>query len=398
MTVRAVLRDANHNHTLEVGERFTLELDVANQGPVAAEQVDVHVDGTPSVVDQLHAPIHIGTLPAGEHRRLVLSGTVPTLASSEQAEIVLTVRTPNDASAASRKRQFLLGVRAGASAVDVRSIAIDHPPSVKKGHAQTDAVAIAVGVGTYRDPLVATSPLAARDATVVGHYFKRTFGIPTDRIKVLTDAQALRDDLAQVFEQWLPSKAKTHPVVYVYVAGRAAVDPQTGAVALVPHDGQPGSQYRLYPLSRLHAALAALPQARAVVILDLSLEPSGTALDTAAVPTWKPEIRHALDGRLLQIVGNTGLQDAHELPAPQHGLFTFYVLKALSGEADASHTGRVLWKDLCGYVSSQVQQQAQELFGQPQVSFCEPDPQTLPGFEALAVMPTVDRKGSAPVR
>lgn len=394
LTFRAVVRDENRNHRFETGERFTIEVDVANDGAGEAHGVEIHVEGTPSLIEQLPLPLRIGDLPAGAHRRVVVGGKAPKVEAPEQADVLLSVHAAETNATLPRPKKFVIAMQGNAEEVDVLSVAVDQPPARAKGAGQPHALAVAIGIGSYRDATVAPGPFAVHDATVMAAYFKQATGIPADRIKVLTDGQALRDDIAGVFETWLPAHAKSTGTAYIYVSGRAVVESGTGAVSLLPYDGKPGSSQRFYPLARLQAVLASAPIERAIVLLELSLEPAGANGSSASGPsgvaaTLTPKFDSATGevprGKIIYVLGNTAVQDAHEVAAARHGLFTYHVLKGLRGDADRKSAGRVVLRELCQYVQTQVQKEAQELFGQAQVPVCQPSPGSIIALEQVPI-------------
>ncbi len=369
-----MLRDQSRNHVLEEGEQLRVEVDVYNEGPGPAPGVEVQLTGTPGLVERLTTPMRIGDLPGGEHRRVTVTGTVPKLEAAEQVELTLTIQTSGPAVARPTPKKFLMAVRVPTEDLEVLSVGVDQPPRRVKGYEQPDAVGVAIGIGAFRDSTLANSRFAAHDATVMAGYLKQASGIPGERIKVLTDGQALRDDLVAVFETWLPTQARPQGTVYVYISGRAVVEPETGAVSLIPYDGRPGNRQRLYGLGRLHAALAHLPIERAIVMLDISLEPVAGVPGTPSALRWDPDESQVPPGRIVQMIGNTAMQDAHDYVPGQHGLFTYFLLKGLRGEADPKRTGRVLLRELCRYVQTQVQEVAQAEFGNRQSPVCLPSP------------------------
>ena len=57
-----------------------------------------------------------------------------------------------------------------------------------------------------------------------------------------------------------------------------------------------------------------------------------------------------------------------------HGLFTYQLLKGLSGLADLDKNGTILAGELCTYTKWQVLKIARELYGNEQVPLCLPGP------------------------
>ena len=90
---------------------------------------------------------------------------------------------------------------------------------------------------------------------VMATYLKSIGGIPSERVRTLIDAHALKSDLAEVFEEWLPEQVDPTTVVYVSVTGRGVVEPATGAVSMMLFDSTAASGSRLYSLRRLQESL-----------------------------------------------------------------------------------------------------------------------------------------------
>jgi uncharacterized caspase-like protein len=221
---------------------------------------------------------------------------------------------------------------------------------------------------------------AARDAMVMAKYLRTVGGIPAKQIRLLTDEQGLKDDLAELFEDWLPRQVKPGGSVIAFFSGRAWVDHASGAVWLLPYEGSPDSPQRSFSLRRLHAALERLPIASAVLCLDLTLTsaPSPTPTGEGKGPQWATGTLATGDGKLIQLLGISGRQEAHQYGRGRHGLFTYYLLKGLAGEADEDENGVVHVGELFDYVRTQVPQTAKVEFGNEQT------PSALPSLEPSA--------------
>ncbi|MBI4400681.1 MAG: hypothetical protein HY581_03515 [Nitrospirae bacterium] len=236
-----------------------------------------------------------------------------------------------------------------------RSFDVDQIPEGVHGYEQRKAVGIAIGVGTFRDPDVPAVEFAAHDATVMAGYFRTVGGIPSQRLKVVTDEHALKEDLAEVLEDWLPRQVASSGSVLVYFSGRAVVDPSTGAVSLFPHEGTPASSSRLFSLRRMHTALARLPIQRAVLFLDLALtDHPAYGAQIGRTPVWLAQDPALRDGKLVQIIGVSKHQRLHQTEAGQHGPFTYYLLRGLGGAADEDGNGVVAIGELVDYLRAEM--------------------------------------------
>jgi hypothetical protein len=179
--------------------------------------------------------------------------------------------------------------------------------------------------------------------------------------------------LEDTFERWLRKKVDRETVVYVFFAGRALVEPGTGAISLVPYDGTPSEARQLYSLVRLQEVLYRLPIRRAILMFDVSMDPSpGAALADIPLPAWESSVSEARKDVEMWMVGNRNLQEAHAYDEGKHGLFTYHLLRGLQGVADVDRDGTVIAGELCTYARGEAARMAREQFGNKQDALCSP--------------------------
>jgi hypothetical protein len=374
LSFRAIVRDENRNQVLENHEEVSIEIEVKNEGPGPALGVDALLGGSPALIGRFPNPIEIGDLQAGELKRVTASAKLDGVKEVEQAELVLSLRTLSSGVHLPVPKKFLIAVRPDLNEeVEVLSVDVDQLVKPGTGFKQPKAIGIAIGVETFRDAGMPDVRFAGRDAEVVAGHLKTLAGIPAGRVKLLVNEHAMKDDLAEVFEEWLPRQVEPGSVVYVYFAGRALVDSSTGAVSLVPYDGVAVSRSRLFSLRRLQNALNRASVQRAVVMLEVSLEPTpGTDSGRGIEPMWDGETPASREDKILLMIGNRTLQEAHAYEQGRHGLFTYYLLKGLRGEADMDKNGIVQVGELCVYVRAQVHSVAKKQDGSDQEPVCIP--------------------------
>ena len=374
LSFRTILRDQKQNHVLEQNERFSVEFEIKNEGTTRADAVAVGLSGHPAIVASMQTPVFVGLLQPGEIRRVTVEGTVGKVSEAEQAELICALQAAANVALPSPKK-FVVALKPDATdAAEVVAVDVDQLPGRKAKPAQPHAVAIAIGVGAFRDPAMPTMKLAAHDAEVMSGYFTSVMGIPPQKVKVVLDGKGLKDDWIEVFEQWLPKQGGLQTTAYVYIAGRAIVDHETGAVSLLPHDATVSGSARAFSLTRLQRALANAPVKQAVVMLDLSLEPSsGSDPARMAQPQWIWQASNGDQDRVMLMVGNATVQEAQAYQPGQHGLFTYFLLKGLRGAADLDKNGSVLTGELCAYVQREVMAVGRSTSGDTQQPLCLPD-------------------------
>jgi hypothetical protein len=371
---RAIIRDENRNQLLHEGENVSLEIEVKNEGPGDAAGVEILVSGNALLVEMLPGVLPVGDIPAGDVKRLSVNSKVGKVSEATQAELVLALHAKSQAVRLPSVKRFLVSVKpADAPDALAMPVDVDELPKGPGKLKQPKAIGVAVGIGQFRENGLPRVKYAQHDADIVAKYWSAVGGIPAERIRRLFDSRALKSDLTEAFEEWLPRQAEATTVVYVFIAGRGLVDPATGAISLIPFDGAATSPSRLYSLRRLQEALTKLPAQRAIVMIDLSLEhlPGGEGTAQAA-PLWPREEQGK--ERIMWMVGNRGVQDTHPFDLGQHGLFTYELLKGLGGAGDVDRDGTVLAGELCTYAKGQVAKMAREQFGNEQEPLCVPGP------------------------
>ncbi|WP_447986366.1 hypothetical protein [Nitrospira sp. Nam74] len=372
LAYRVMLREGQTNERLESGEKVTMEVEVSNTGAIPAKDVVIRFSGTAVLVEQFANPVPVGDMRPSEMKRVVVSARIPPTDVVRQGELVLSVVAANGASPVQKKFPIEWHPSHDNPRVSWED-EVDRIPDNARGPEQKKTIGIAIGIGAFRHPTLLPVPFAAHDAEIMADYFNKLSGIPTEHIQLLTDTRALKDDFVEVFEEWLPNQVQPGSEVMIFIAGRALVSPSTGAVSLIPHEGDPGSPLRLVSLRRVHEALARLPIHRAVLMMDLTWTSNGTEPSAdGREPTWAP-VPAALRGeKLVQIVGTSGHEQALQYEEGRHGLFTYFLLKGLGGAADRDENGLVAVGELCGYVGEHVTATATKTYQQAQHPICAP--------------------------
>lgn len=370
---RAIVRDENRDQVFHSGEAIAIEIEVKNEGPGTARAVELLVAATPILTKQIPGVVSIGDLKPGEVKHVILDGKVGTINAAAQEELTLILRAKSPLVRLSSAKKFLVVMKPASTVETATPVDVDQLPKRTGLLKQPKAVGIVIGVGRFRESGIAGVKYAARDAEVMAAYLKSIGGIPDERVRVLVDTHALKSDLVEVLEEWLPEQVDPATVVYVSIMGRGVVEPVTGAVSIMLFDSTTASGARLYSLRRLQEFLAKLPIQLAVVMLDLSLDlaPGKEGGGTIA-PSWGQE--GDKKEKIMWMIGNRAVQQAHAYDSGQHGLFTYHLLRGFGGSADLDKNGMILAGELCAYTKWQVLKMAQEEYGNKQEPLCLPGP------------------------
>lgn len=356
LVFKTTVLDENGNALLEGGERVKIRVDLTNSGKSPITGIAVTLGGTPTFVAYFPvSTLAVDALQPGESRSVEFAATLPQSMESRRAEVAVSVNAASGSSAPAAQT-VTAALRGGGGRFD----SVDQVPA-NTGLQRPHTYVLAVGISTYRDPQIAARKFASLDAELISTYFQTVGGVPAANVRLLQDWKALRSDIEDFILEWLPRRMTSDSVVIVYFSGQVAVSP-SGETYLIPYDGKHNSTARLYPLKDLEAGLARLKTKQTLFIFDggvLSIGPAGTVKRRG--PQWGSS-----KSPVLHLIGTTGFRNGLEPAKLRHGLFTYYVLRGLKGEADANVDGDVTLGELTAFVGRAVPAAAKQDFSQEQ--------------------------------
>jgi hypothetical protein len=232
--------------------------------------------------------------------------------------------------------------------------------------------AVIIGVEQYRR--APSVPYALRDAQAVKEYFLRLLRIPKGNTIALFDDQATLAELQDLLEDRLPSLVQQGDTVFFYFAGHGVPDVGDGTPYLLPYDGRPDNPRRTaYSSVQLYASLGKLNADKVVVFLDscFSGASNRSPEDQPLLKGIRPGVLKVKDPILAQknLVVFTAAQIdqvSNAYQEKQHGLFTYFLLKGLGGDADRDRDGNIHLSELSYYVIDNVDRISRQLFGPSQ--------------------------------
>jgi hypothetical protein len=234
-----------------------------------------------------------------------------------------------------------------------------NPTKVKK-QPERDAVAVVIGIADYRS--LPKAEYANDDARVFYDYAIRALGIKPENVKLLVDGDAEEAEILKTFRTWLPSRVKSTTDVYVYYSGHGLpTQDGQGLYLLPPRADREVIDDTAIPFSKINAALQ-LAKARSVTIfMDACYSGqarSGQTLVASARPiSLRTENRLFPDGFTV-ITASQHDQISSSSPDLQHGIFSYYLMRGMEGDADANKDGKITLGEMQVYLSENVGRQA----------------------------------------
>ena len=231
----------------------------------------------------------------------------------------------------------------------------DEPVPLPKGGIPR-SYAVVVGISRYQKlPEKWQLQFAERDAQSIytilispeGGNFKQ------ENVHVLTGAKATLAAVRHEIGDWLPSVAKDGDRVLIYFAGHGLVFQSKGYLAPFDVDldniGATG-----YPMEELGVTIGSKIQAKSKILLTDACHSGAISPDDTESLNGKLA---TLDKSLFSLTASRASERSFESPDLQggHGVFTYYVVRGLGGEADTSpRDGIVTADELSEYVHTAV--------------------------------------------
>jgi hypothetical protein len=227
-----------------------------------------------------------------------------------------------------------------------------------------DAVAIIIGIQNYKR--LGKADFANQDAQKFYEYAHRALGIPKDRIKILTDADADQAAFLKTFRNWLPlqvNKDKTE--VFVFYSGHGLPSQDGKSLYLLPY----GVDHDLLDETavdqrKIVAAIQATKPKSVTMFIDScysGLSKNGDTLLAGAKPVSLKNSDIGYPPEFTVMTASSPDQISSSSPDLQHGIFSFYLMKGMEGDADIDKDGKITFGEMQRYLLENVQLQAMSL-------------------------------------
>jgi hypothetical protein len=176
---------------------------------------------------------------------------------------------------------------------------------------------------------------------------------PAENVHKLIDGQATLENIRHELEVWLPSVTRPDDRVIVYFAGHGFVS--NGTAYIAPYDIDLSNiASTAYPMESLGKDIGTHINGKWKVLITDSCH-SGAITPEADRSTVNRTLLD-LDKSLFSITASRDREQSFESDkwGGGHGIFTYYVVKGLEGEADTNGDGIVTADELAEYVHTNV--------------------------------------------
>jgi tetratricopeptide (TPR) repeat protein len=266
------------------------------------------------------------------------------------------------------------------------AIEVDTPVELERIREAREAnwygVGVIIGNRDYENEDITDVCCAIRDAKMVQKYLIETFGYRKGNI--IFEPNATKGILENIFGTDTNQKGLLYQIVnnnpgkadlFVYYSGHGVYhvpkedepDDHKTKAFILPVDGNPNTpEISGYSLKLLYDNLSKLPTRSTTIVTDACYSDAGLFKNASPVAII---MENTLDTfkddstKNFNIMGSsTGSEKSNWYPQKGHGLFTYYFLLGLTGEADNSDDNRISFKELKAFLQDNVPYKARELY------------------------------------
>ncbi|OHD57063.1 MAG: hypothetical protein A2Y33_09050 [Spirochaetes bacterium GWF1_51_8] len=379
----------NNNHSAEEGENIELEVIIGNTGEGRAMGVFLNatVTGNGGVVLISDLPyFNLGDIAPGDYRKVKIPLSIGKNLSVKDVKIQLDIKETKGSLSLTEFIEFGIGKQKIApkevvvgkpGSWDVKSAKVDIDEHIPKGKSPySNPIAVIIGNKDYANDIKQVE-FAVHDAEIVKKYFITTFGIPEKNIlyKENADGAVFNDifgpkDNASKSRLYQTALKQKPDAVYIYYSGHGipGLSDKKGYFAPVNviKDNAESTGYSLDVFYQNLAILKKSGVKKIIVIIDACF--SGDS-DVGMIIEDVSPIYAKVDNELVAddigtvFTATSGNDYATWFREKYHGLFTYYFLKGVGGDADKNADKKITILEMREYLLATVPDEAMFLKG-----------------------------------
>ena len=234
-------------------------------------------------------------------------------------------------------------------------------PSVKKVKSNPNALALIIGISDY-SKTSAQAIYADSDAKMFYDYATMKLGISPSNIKELVNNKADRVEIALAVKDWISRSTKQNKTdIYLFFAGHGLATSDSKDMFLLPYDGLPRLlQDSAIKRDQLFTDIQQANPRSVTVFLDTCYSGTtrGTDMLIASRPIAIRALEQSIPDNFTVFSAAAGDQTSKPLEEAKHGMFSYFLMKGMEGDADANNDNKITARELHAYVEQNVVQQS----------------------------------------
>jgi uncharacterized caspase-like protein len=328
-------------------EKVSVKLEFKVWGDVASYQVMVNV--VEAAQNRFVKPRAAGSM---------FSEEIPLVGGYNQVQINVVLSSGEKLSRTLGINRKIYGAVVAAAPVTVQT--------TKERGVEPQLWAVVVGISEYENKAIPPLHFADADAGAFADFLRKPEGggFQPDHMRVLINKEATLANVKIAFVEFL-SQAIDKDLVMIFFAGHGAPDPARPAnLFFLTHDTDPSRLgTTAYPMWDMRTLLERQLSAKRIVVFSDACHSGGISSDFATrgvnttssnlINQYLADLARTKEGIVMFTASAAG-EVSQELPDLGHGVFTYYLLEGMRGEADLNNDYTVTINELMQYVEDQV--------------------------------------------
>ena len=207
---------------------------------------------------------------------------------------------------------------------------------------------------------------ADRDASYFTDFLINVLGVRKDNIKTLSNTKASQTEIKMALKRWLKGLSTPEESdIFLFYAGHGLASADGKDLYLLPHDGEPRLLEDTALLrSEIFQSIKEIKPKTVTIFFDSCY--SGQTREKSmlladARPITITPIKKNIPDNFTVFSASSGSQISGSLPEADHGLFSYFLMKGLEGDADTNNDEKITNGELYSYVRTNVTRQAVRL-------------------------------------
>jgi len=234
-------------------------------------------------------------------------------------------------------------------------------PLLRKVKSNLNALALIIGVADY-EKTNANALYADKDAQQFYDYATMKLGVPSSNIKELVNSKADRVEITLAIKDWIARSTKSGQTdIYVFFAGHGLATSDGKDMFLLPYDGLPRLlQDSAIKRDQLFADIQKANPKSVTVFLDTCYSGTtrGTDMLIASRPIAIRALEQSIPNNFTVFSAAAGDQTSKPLEEAKHGMFSYFLMKGMEGDADINADNKITARELHAFVRKNVIKQS----------------------------------------
>ncbi len=225
----------------------------------------------------------------------------------------------------------------------------------------SNALALVIGIERYETG-IGKAVYAENDSKVFRKFAANNLGVIEKNIKYLSGSNADEKAILLSVKKWLRRAIKKEKTdIYIFFAGHGLASDDGKDLFLLPFDGSPELlEETSISRSKLFRDISSENPRSVTVFLDTCYSGTtrGTDMLIASRPIAIRALEQSIPNNFTVFSAAAGDQTSKPLEEAKHGMFSYFLMKGMEGDADSNNDNKITARELHAYVEQNVVQQS----------------------------------------